>query len=166
MEREMKNDKQRLFSFPLYASDFLVSTGLMSAAEVGAYMRLLCHSWLDDGLPNDPKLLSKMAGISAKKLSKVLEKFYEENGKLRQHRQEEVRTQVVKLSATRRNAANSRWSKNGEMMQMHPFAMQVEYSLQCNQNKTKQIKAKQTKTTPPLPLPRAGRWRHLRAPMV
>jgi len=149
----MKNDKHRLFSFPLYASDFLVSTGLMSAAEVGAYMRLLCHSWLDDGLPNDPKLLSKMSGISAKKLSKVLEKFYEENGKLRQHRQEEVRTQVVKLSATRRNAANSRWAKNGENDANASIsnASGVQLAMLSKQSKTNQSKTNQNNPSPTPP---------------
>jgi uncharacterized protein YdaU (DUF1376 family) len=60
-------------AFQFYADDFLAGTMDMSAAEVGAFMRLLCHQWNRGGLPNDIERLQKMAG--AKVSDMVLEKF-------------------------------------------------------------------------------------------
>ena len=36
-------------AFQLYPKDFLVDTAMMTAEEVGVYMRLICYAWV--GLP-------------------------------------------------------------------------------------------------------------------
>lgn len=47
-------------AFQFYAGDFLVSTTTMSNAQVGAYIRLLSHQWVNGGIPADLKLISKI----------------------------------------------------------------------------------------------------------
>ncbi len=54
-------------AFQMYASDWLGSTAvtLMTLAEQGAYLRLLCHQWgADDcSLPCDAKKLANLSGL-------------------------------------------------------------------------------------------------------
>lgn len=102
----MKDKDERLFQFPFYPESFLVSTMLMSPAEVGAYMRLLCHSWLDDGIPMKSKShLARLAGVSTSKLEQILPKFYiDDENRVRHHRLEEVRKSVADLREKRRKA--------------------------------------------------------------
>ena len=86
-------------AFQLYADDFLGGTADMSAEEVGAYIRLLCHQWNKGGLPNDPDRLAKMAGLMAvpmasPSLGYVLAKFQPcADGQLRNERLEKVRAE-------------------------------------------------------------------------
>lgn len=81
-------------SFSFYASDFILGTMLMSAEEVGAYIRLLCWQWEQGELPSDLEKLSRICGVSQKKLSGVLVKFrVTESGGYINNRLEEVREQ-------------------------------------------------------------------------
>ena len=93
----MKEDKDRLFMFPFFPEAFLVSTMLMSPAEVGAYMRLLCHSWIEDGIPYKNKSdLGRLAGVSPQKLEKIMQKFFiDDQNMVRNYRLEEVRKTVI-----------------------------------------------------------------------
>ena len=76
------------------------------SGEVGAYMRLLCHSWLDDGIPMKSKAhLARLAGVSTSKLEQILPKFYiDDENRVRHHRLEEVRKSVADLREKRRKA--------------------------------------------------------------
>jgi uncharacterized protein YdaU (DUF1376 family) len=47
----------------------------MSAAEVGAYIRLLCHQWHQGAVPADPVKLERITGLKCSKLDEVLTKF-------------------------------------------------------------------------------------------
>jgi uncharacterized protein YdaU (DUF1376 family) len=49
----------RSTAFPFYASDFLASTGLLSNAAVGAYIRMLAHAWSSGPIPDQPKALAR-----------------------------------------------------------------------------------------------------------
>tara|TARA_B100001105_G_C22342876_1_gene422130 strand:+ start:389 stop:1117 length:729 start_codon:yes stop_codon:yes gene_type:complete len=93
----MKEEKDRLFMFPFFPEAFLVSTMLMSPAEVGAYMRLLCHSWIEDGIPYKNKSdLGRLAGVSPQKLEKIMQKFFiDDQNMVRNYRLEEVRKTVI-----------------------------------------------------------------------
>ena len=93
----MKEDKDRLFMFPFFPEAFLVSTMLMSPAEFGAYMRLLCHSWIEDGIPYKNKSdLGRLAGVSPQKLEKIMQKFFiDDQNMVRNYRLEEVRKTVI-----------------------------------------------------------------------
>jgi uncharacterized protein YdaU (DUF1376 family) len=62
-------------SFPFYPSDFILGTMLLTTEEVGAYIRLLCFQWEQGSIPADESKLSRIAGVSPKKLGEVLAKF-------------------------------------------------------------------------------------------
>ena len=47
-------------SFQFYPADFVMGTMLMSPAEVGALMRLLCYQWLQGACPNGEEDLEKI----------------------------------------------------------------------------------------------------------
>lgn len=57
-------------AFQLYARDFLTdgNVALMTATQVGLYVRLLCHCWLQGSLPPDLKTLATLAGVPASAL--------------------------------------------------------------------------------------------------
>ncbi len=50
-------------AFQFYPKDFLTDERqlALSTAGAGIYIRLMCHCWLGDSLPNDPVILAKMA---------------------------------------------------------------------------------------------------------
>lgn len=106
-------------AFQLYADDFLGGTADMSAEEVGAYIRLLCHQWNKGGLPNDPDRLAKMAGLmAAPSLGYVIAKFPPcADGQLRNERLERVRAESEayskKQSENGKKGAKTRWENGG-----------------------------------------------------
>lgn len=55
-------------AFQMYAGDFLTGTALMSNAEVGLYIRLLCLQAEHGSIPNDPQRFVQAYGKDAKKL--------------------------------------------------------------------------------------------------
>lgn len=110
-------------AFQLYVNDFLSGTSHMSNEEVGCYIRLLCHSWDRDGLPDDEAILDRLAGRPFgrakgytekpffEEYALVMEKFAaDESGILRNSRLEEYRNHVVTLRAKRAEYAK----KGGE----------------------------------------------------
>ena len=99
---------------PLYVNDFIASTMVMSAAERGAYISLLCHAWIDDGLTSDKAKLARLAGCDRIELKVALERFYlDESGRYRHKRMEEVRNEVMekrnKLTKAGKKGAEARW---------------------------------------------------------
>lgn len=47
---------------PVYTRDLISSTADMTPAQLGAYMRLLCYAWDNDGCPNDMEACLRIAG--------------------------------------------------------------------------------------------------------
>ncbi len=89
----MSDQLHRPPAFQFYPDDFLAGTSDMSAEEVGAYIRLLCHQWSKGSIPNDEERAGRMAGlIGSPSLRYVLAKFSPcDDGQLRNKRLEEVR---------------------------------------------------------------------------
>ena len=60
-------------------------------------MRLLCHSWIEDGIPYKNKSdLARLAGVSPQKLEKIMQKFFiDDQNMVRNYRLEEVRKTVI-----------------------------------------------------------------------
>ena len=146
-------DKDRLFQFPFFPADFLVSTMLMSPAEVGAYMRLLCHSWMEDGIPFKSKsYLARLGGISASKLDQILIKFYiDDENRVRHHRLEVVRKNVIELREKRVKAGRKGGQANKQSLSIAEANGKQNGSI-AEPSKTKQNKTKQRVT----PLPPLG----------
>lgn len=89
-------------SFPFYPADFLLGTALMSDAQVGAYMRLLCYQWNDGSLPKDENLLAQLARTEKINIEAILSKFREgSDGRLRNQKLEKVRKSLNAYRKTR-----------------------------------------------------------------
>jgi len=105
-------------AFQFYADDFLGGTCDMTAEEVGAYIRLLCHQWNKGGIPNDPERLARMAGVMpGPSLGYASAKLRLcEDGVLRNDRMEAERAKQQQYRARQgekgKRGAESRW-KNG-----------------------------------------------------
>ena len=73
-------------SFQFYPQDFLSDLNVQSMTddEVGAYIKLLCHCWIEDGLPADGT--SRVVDLYFKKSPTVARCFVEIEGKYRNQR--------------------------------------------------------------------------------
>lgn len=66
------SDDNKSPAFRFYARDFLTSEKQsdMSLQEAGAYIRLMCHCWLNGSLPDDMKGLAKRAQATEAQMKK------------------------------------------------------------------------------------------------
>lgn len=99
--------------FDFYPERFIAGTAIMELHERGAYITLLCHQWLAGSLPNDLRILSRLAGGDVSEA--VLEKFPVcEDGKRRNAKLENVRAEQIERMQKNRGraqkAASARWS--------------------------------------------------------
>lgn len=77
-------------AFDFYPERWLVGTAHLTDAEQLAYLKLLCHQWMRNGLPDDIKVLKRLAGKGV--TAQVLEKFpVGEDGQRRNGRMEQIR---------------------------------------------------------------------------
>ena len=90
----------------------------MTAEEVGAYVRLLCHQWSAGFIPDDDRMLRRIAGEMAEPsaLSVAKAKFKPgPDGNLRNERLEKVRSEreafLTERSKSGAKGAVSRWGK-------------------------------------------------------
>jgi uncharacterized protein YdaU (DUF1376 family) len=99
--------------FDMYPERFIAGTAIMDLAERGAYITLLCHQWLAESLPADPRILARLAGgdVSPAVLDKfpVCEDGKRRNAKLERVRQEQVE-RMQKNKGRAQRAANARWA--------------------------------------------------------
>jgi hypothetical protein len=91
--------------------DWLSSSFVCSLTrhDRSVYLDLLCHSWLDDGIPSDIRYLARMLGVPEKKFIMawgVLSLRFEKgaDGKLRNPKQEAERAKQAALMARRSDA--------------------------------------------------------------
>jgi len=102
-------------AFLLYVSDFLGGTDMLTAAQVGGYIRLLCKQWDKGCLPFDKKILKKWTELSNKDLEIVLEKFTQNkqgyvNERLEQERQKQEHHRLARSEAGK-IGNQKRWAK-------------------------------------------------------
>lgn len=102
----MTNDK--LDWFPLYWQRFIIGTLKMNAEEIGAYILLLIHEWDNGFVPESPEEIKTISKVSYKKLTKVLKKFENINGKLYNNPLE-----IIRIEQAEKNEKNSNRGKNG-----------------------------------------------------
>ena len=103
-------------SFPFYPSDFIGSTTCMTAEEVGVYVRFLSHQWGAGFIPDDNKLLRRIAGEVAQPSAVLVAKAKFKrgpDGKLRNERLEKIRQEresfITERSKSGAKGAISRW---------------------------------------------------------
>lgn len=100
-------------AFDFYPERWIAGTAGFSDAEQLAYLRLLCHQWIEDGLPDDLATLKRLGGkkgVTPKLLLKfpIAEVGIRRNARLETIRSEQ-RARIAKRSEQRRLAANARW---------------------------------------------------------
>lgn len=61
--------------FKFYPQDFILGTLKLSNAEIGAYIKLLCHQWDKGHIPNNNAEIEEITDTKIEKLAKVLKKF-------------------------------------------------------------------------------------------
>ena len=99
--------------FPFYYRDFMVSTGEMTDAEVGKYLRYLIHQWEKGSIPSDPAMIQTIRFDS--NLWETLEPKFPlgDDGRRRNPRLEEIRLErdqyIAKRSAAGKVGAEARW---------------------------------------------------------
>lgn len=101
-------------AFQFYPQDFLVGTAILSAEETGAYIRLLCYQWTNDGLPNDQVILARIAGCGGNAIASIWHKFgICDDGMIRNKRLDEIKNSQIEFRAKQKSNAQKRW-KSGE----------------------------------------------------
>src|SRR4030095_5113747 len=103
-------------AFQFYAGDFLVSTTTFSNEEVGAYIRLLSHQWVNGSVPDDLRALAQILHTSScvtqRIWQKISPKFSRGTDKLlRNPRLEEVRQKHYEFIELQAAKPHKRWSK-------------------------------------------------------
>ena len=100
-------------AFDFYPERWLVGVAGMSDAEQLAYLRLLCHQWLLQGLPADVPALKRLGGGKGVTPAVLAKLPLMPDGKRRNARletiREEQRERIAKKSEQRRAAAYKRW---------------------------------------------------------
>lgn len=101
-------------AFDFYPERWLAGVALFSDSEQLAYLRLLCHQWLGDGLPDDAAALRRLGGKGV--TPQLLEKFpVGEDGKRRNARlereREKQRERIARKSLGARITNHKRWGK-------------------------------------------------------
>lgn len=105
-------------AFQFYPRDFLSSPKVlrMSLTEVGIYIKLLSHCWLDNGLPVDVRKLAGMVGIKPQQFERLWpvvlsECFYERAGRLHNVRLDQERKKQAEYRRRQSDRAAARWAK-------------------------------------------------------
>ena len=111
--------------FKMHARDFLAAEDvpLMSLAERGAYITLMCYAWNDGSLPADNAKLARLCGVTEEEFNGVwpaLKPCFEKKSKRLvhpglEHERRNALQQKQKLSAAGKKGADTRWgaSSNG-----------------------------------------------------
>lgn len=106
--------------FPLYVDDWTRSTATMTDEQAGAYMRLLCHAWAENGLPTDEaaiRAIGRWSPAAWKRIWPVVStKWFEHEGRLMNGRQERERQGRDAFrdarSAAGKRGASQRWQSH------------------------------------------------------
>lgn len=108
-------------AFQFYVRDYMTdeTVMMMDLAQEGAYIRLLCHQWLEGSIPNDIAALARLCRVSSTKMKKIWQKvspcFTDSgNGRLVNSKLDEQRQDIEgwrkKQSDAGRSGAQKRWS--------------------------------------------------------
>jgi uncharacterized protein YdaU (DUF1376 family) len=97
---------------PLYVADYLADTAHLTAAESGAYLHLIMHYWLNNGLPDDDKKLARIARMTDKEwraAKTTIAEFFHDGW--RHGRIDAELAEAASKSDAARSSAKKRWDK-------------------------------------------------------
>jgi len=120
-------------AFQFYPKDFLgdEEQSLMSLAEAGAYTRLMCRCWLNDGIPNNLDELARLCGATYGQMVKfwpAISKCFKQraDGRWIHPRLEKERAKQADYRKRQGDRADKRWEKEREsrnaMALQHPHS--------------------------------------------
>lgn len=143
----IKENKSPAFQF--YVQDFLMGTLEFTAEQVGGYIRLLCHQWDKESLPDDDKKLIHLSGMRAKALVMVKAKFVKcDDGFLRNLRMEKVRQEQKDYRQKQKEKAEKRWGKaDATAMPRHDSGISQTDALQSSPSSSPSSSKINTKNT-------------------
>lgn len=115
-------------AFPLYARDWIVDTARLPLAAQGAYIRLLCHEWVEGSLPCEQDDLARICGIAARKewavvWTRLKPLFVVEGGSLVNRRLEGERAKQIAFREERSRRGTEGAKKRWTMAQAMPEPM-------------------------------------------
>jgi uncharacterized protein YdaU (DUF1376 family) len=102
---------------PLYVADYLADTGHLSTIEHGAYLLLIMHYWQNNGLPNTPDKLARIARMKPSDWNKIeptLAALFESDWHHKRIDFELAKASetISKRSAAGKTAASARYAKH------------------------------------------------------
>jgi len=105
-------------AFQFYARDFLVSTMTLSAAEVGAYIRLLAWSWDNGPLPNNRTKIAQISGAEIAIWDAISHKWKASKRGFTNVRLERERAKQTSFRELQTHRAKKRWHKTADAVAM------------------------------------------------
>lgn len=96
-----------------------MGTAMMSAQEVGAYIRLLCYQWDNGSVPDDNDSLCRLAGCDGNAVAKIRSKFRSCDGVLKNERMEQERDKQAVYRKKQSENATKRWVGNATALPTH-----------------------------------------------
>ena len=126
-------------AFQFYPTDFLadINVQAMTMEERGIYITLLCHCWIEDGLPNDDG--DPIAGLL--KNHRVAKCFIKKNGKFRNPRLDKERKKQLAYHKSQQEAglrgAERRWGRHSKPIAT-PMAKHSSSSLSSSSSPSKE----------------------------
>jgi uncharacterized protein YdaU (DUF1376 family) len=123
-------------AFQFYVRDFTASLRVagMELDEVGAYILLLSHSWLEVGLPDDERLIARMLRLKHtdkrfQRIWRVVRSAFElREGRWYNARQERERAIQAENRVQRKRAADTRWGNLQKHSKRNAHASDVQSS--------------------------------------
>jgi uncharacterized protein YdaU (DUF1376 family) len=112
----------------MYPQDFDCDENvrMMEDCELGMFLRLLNHSWINDGLPSDLESLRRVFRYTKEDFDQrwpIVAKCFEvfPDGRLRNPRQEQERSKAVEKTKQAKDAAASKWKnrQDADAMRTH-----------------------------------------------
>ena len=102
-------------AFQFYADDFIGGTVVLTAEDVGAYMRLLCYQWGNGAIPSRKELVDRIAGCVVG--SDVMSKFTDGKNPRMEREREKQAEYRLQQSAKGKASAQARLHRGSTAVQ-------------------------------------------------
>ena len=154
------SDRHRTPSFQFYPSDWLSSQKIetMTLEEQGIYIRLMCHDWLNDGIPEDPKMIARLGRTTEENGKRISELCFRHhprrkglmtNLRLEQERQKQKLNRMRRIEAGKAGA-EARWGQ-ADKCDCHADANAITMAKNSLSTPTPTPSSSSTSTTKPKP---------------
>lgn len=108
---------------PLHIGDYLADTGHLTATEHGAYLLMIMHYWQNGSLPENERLISRIARLDADQWSEsrdVLAMLFGENWSHKRIDAELSKAdEIIEKRRSAANARHKRSNKNADAVHVH-----------------------------------------------